>query len=73
MQQDFIAAQHEQPQRSLWIRISAFTLIVAAIAWAWLIVLPWVARWPTVEAHLDHLNSKRINAAAMFYTELESP
>jgi hypothetical protein len=73
MQEDVIASQLEPPQRSLWFRIIAFTLVLAAIAWTWLIVLPWVARWPTVEAHLDHLNSKRINAAAMFYTELESP
>lgn len=73
MQQDVNASQGQPPPRSQWIRLSAFTLVVAAIAWTWLIVLPWVAGWPTVEAHLDHLNSKRINAAAMFYTELESP
>lgn len=68
-----MAAQVERAPTSLWIRTSAFIVMLAAIAWIWLIVLPWVARWPTVEAHLEHLNSKRINASAMFYTELESP
>ncbi|MBM3964601.1 MAG: hypothetical protein FJ308_05975 [Planctomycetes bacterium] len=44
---------------------------VVGIATIWLIVLPATANLPIVRSHLEFLESHRVNAAAMFYTELE--
>ena len=48
-------------------------LISIAIATGaiWLLVFPWIGSWESVENHLDLLESRRIDASAMFYTELE--
>lgn len=45
---------------------------VVGIATIWMIVLPAAAKIPSVRSHLEFLESHRVNAAAMFYTELES-
>jgi hypothetical protein len=45
--------------------------MIVAIVTIWMVVLPAAAKLPTVQNHLEFLESHRINAAAMFYTELE--
>ena len=45
--------------------------IAFAASAVWLVVLPWIGRWESVENHLKLLESRRIDASAMFYTELE--
>ncbi len=47
----------------------SLTIIASVI---WLVVLPWIARWESVERHLRFLEERHIDASAMFYTELES-
>ena len=56
----------ERHQRFLG--LIAITIAVSAV---WLVVLPWIGRWESVENHLELLDSRRIDASAMFYTELE--
>jgi predicted RND superfamily exporter protein len=51
--------------------IGALLGMVLAIATIWMVVLPAASKIPTVRNHLEFLESKRVNAAAMFYTELE--
>lgn len=46
-------------------------LAAACVGWVWLIGLPWLGQWQPVRQHVDRLNTQRINASAMFYTELE--
>lgn len=41
------------------------------IAYLWLVVLPWVAERPKMKNHIDWLDQKGIDPAAMYYTELE--
>jgi len=45
-----------------------FVLIVIAVVW--LLVLPWVATRPSTRERLRRLDSRGIDPAAMFYTEL---
>ena len=45
--------------------------MIVAIVTIWMVVLPAAAKLPTVQNHLEFLESHRVNAAAMFYTELE--
>ena len=51
-----------------------FRLGIAAVVIAvlWLIVLPWIAERPRMAAHLQWLDTHKIDPSAMFYTELES-
>lgn len=37
----------------------------------WLVVLPWIARQPSMERHLSELDRQGIDGGAMYYTELE--
>lgn len=46
-------------------------LAAACVGWVWLFGLPWLGQWQPVRQHVDRLNTQRINASAMFYTELE--
>jgi len=43
-----------------------------AIAALWLLVLPWMAARPRMREHLEWLDERRIDPAAMYYTELEA-
>lgn len=38
----------------------------------WLLVLPWIASRPSVEAHLRWLDEQGIDPSAMYYTELDA-
>ena len=58
---------HPKNQRG----IRALLGMVLAIVTIWMVVLPAAAKLPTVRNHLEFLESHRVNAAAMFYTELE--
>jgi hypothetical protein len=48
-----------------------FLLAAGCVGWVWLIGLPWLGQWQPIRQHVDRLNAQRINASAMFYTELE--
>jgi hypothetical protein len=37
----------------------------------WLVVLPLLARIPSVKNHIELLERRNINAGAMFYTEVQ--
>lgn len=60
-------AVHPDNQRG----IKALLGMIATIVTIWMVVLPAAAKLPTVRKHLEFLESHRVNAAAMFYTELE--
>lgn len=49
-----------------------FTLAVAALAAVWMVVLPWIASQPQMDAHLQELDRQGIDGGAMFYTELKA-
>lgn len=57
---------NNRPQR--YLRLLAWTIFTSTI---WLWVLPQVARLESVDRHLRLLDERRIDASAMFYTELE--
>lgn len=57
---------NERLQR--YLELISITIVAGAI---WLLVLPWIGSWESVENHLELLESRRIDASAMFYTELE--
>jgi hypothetical protein len=44
----------------------------SAITVIWLVVLPWLARQPSVDARIRRLDAQGIDPSAMYYTELES-
>ena len=44
---------------------------VAAIAVVWGGFLPWLCRTGAVERHVQRLERQRVDAAAMYYTELD--
>ena len=50
------------------LRLAACASIVAV---AWLVVLPWVGRHPSIEQHVRTMEAGEVNPAAMVYTELE--
>lgn len=52
-------------------RIFRFTAAVAGLLAIWLVILPLAGHLPVVRSHLDRLDALHINAAAMFYTELD--
>lgn len=51
---------------------SRLAVAVAGIWVLWCVVLPTVSNWGPIREHIDFLESKRIDASAMFYTELET-
>ncbi len=46
-------------------------LSLGVIAVVWCVVLPWIARRPVMEEHLNWLDDRGIDPSAMYYTELE--
>ncbi len=59
----------QPPQRHAgWWRLA---LASALVGLAWLVVLPWIAHRPAVQAHIDRLQREHIDPSAMYYTELE--
>jgi hypothetical protein len=44
----------------------------AAIAWVWLVALPWLGGRPELREDLRWRAARGINAGAMYYTELEA-
>ncbi|TWU07653.1 hypothetical protein [Stieleria varia] len=59
----------ERKNASGWTKLA---LVVCVMAFVWLIVLPRLAKQDVVEARIRWLDEKRIDPAAMFYTELDS-
>jgi hypothetical protein len=49
-----------------------FALCISSLAFLWLVMLPWLSAQPGVAGHLKWLDDHRIDANAMFYTELEA-
>lgn len=52
---------------SRWNRLIAVWIGLAGV---WLIVLPWIADRPSTRDYLERLDSRGIDPAAMYYTEL---
>ncbi len=46
--------------------------ILSAMTIVWFVLLPRLCRLEPIEQRLDWLDENRIDASAMFYTELES-
>ena len=53
-------------------RILRLAVWTSAIAVVWLVVLPWLARQPAIDARIRRLDAQGIDPSAMYYTELES-
>ncbi|MEZ6063234.1 MAG: hypothetical protein R3C19_23045 [Planctomycetaceae bacterium] len=49
------------------IRLILATIVIATI---WLVVLPWIAEFPSIRDRSDRLEAAGIDPSAMFYTEL---
>lgn len=47
-------------------------LVVAAVSVVWLVALPRLAKHSRIAARVEWLQEKRINPAAMYYTEVEA-
>ncbi|MFG0334771.1 MAG: hypothetical protein ACF8TS_15560 [Maioricimonas sp. JB049] len=45
---------------------------MAGVSLLWLVVLPWLARRPAMQARSDWLDERGIDPSAMYYTELEA-
>jgi len=60
-----------KPESSRLVRAIHSLIAIAVVVILWLVFLPWLADRPVVRKHVDFLNDRRINASAMFYTELE--
>ena len=54
-------------------RNSTLKLALATVTTAiiWLVILPWMARRPAMQSHLQWLENKGVDPSAMYYTELE--
>lgn len=52
-----------------WLRLCAGIVTMSIL---WLLVLPWIARRPSVEDRLRFLEERSIDPSAMFYTELDA-
>lgn len=44
----------------------------AAIAFGWLVVLPWLSSLPSQKRNIDWLREQRIDPSARYYTEVEA-
>ncbi len=66
MDRDPNQERNSTSQKSLRLMMCVAVLIVA-----WTILLPALARVPSVAAHIRNLKEQKIHADAMFYTELE--
>lgn len=53
-------------------RFAQLLLGLAALALVWLVVLPHLASYDGMRRRLDFLEERRIDAGAMYYTELEA-
>jgi hypothetical protein len=60
-----------KPESSRLVRAIHSLIAISVVAYFWLVFLPWLADRPVVRQHVDFLNDRRINASAMFYTELD--
>jgi hypothetical protein len=49
-----------------------FALVVVAVGVVWLVALPRLAKQAQIAARVEWLKEKRINPAAMYYTEVEA-
>lgn len=58
--------------RPALLRSATLFVASATLAAAWLVLLPWVARQATVADRLRLLDQKRIDASALYYTELRT-
>lgn len=45
--------------------------VVAGICLIWGVVLPWIGRRSIVRRHVAAMESREVNPAAMYYTELD--
>ena len=52
-----------------WLGLIGCWSVIAAI---WLVLLPWWARRPAIQARIHQLDQQGIDPSAMFYTELEA-
>jgi multisubunit Na+/H+ antiporter MnhF subunit len=57
-----------QNSRPKWKLATAGAIIVAV----WCVALPRLAKRPSMHDHLEFLDSKGIDASAMYYTELDA-
>ncbi len=62
----------KQPSQSRLAARWRFVLFVSSLGFVWLLVLPWLARQPSVNTQLQWLDEQRIDPSAMYYTELEA-
>lgn len=46
-------------------------LVAAAIGAVWGVALPWLGRCPVIVRHVTAMESRDVNPAAMYYTELD--
>jgi hypothetical protein len=44
---------------------------LAALAFVWLVLLPWLSRQPAVREHIHTQERQGINPSALYYTDLE--
>ena len=43
----------------------------AGLAVIWCVILPALTQWDVIRNHVEFLESRRIDASAMYYTELD--
>ena len=53
-----------------WVEWFRLTFAILALLVIWLIVLPYLSRWPPIENHIAEMQANNIEVDAMFYTEL---
>ena len=53
-------------------RYAMLALTSSLVAAVWMVLLPWFAEQPTVEARLQFLEQRGIDPIAMYYTELDA-
>jgi hypothetical protein len=46
-------------------------VVAAAITVVWVVALPWLGRCGVIRRHVAAMESRDVNPAAMYYTELE--
>lgn len=52
-------------------RVAALLAWIGVIAGFWLVALPGLGAVPWVRAHVDLLDAARVDASAMFYSDLD--